>query len=77
MIFVPRAVRVFFATQPTSMRKSFDGLSNDIRHALGHDPLSGHIFVLTYVSQCTFQGVGCRSRNAESFTALRDRVLST
>lgn len=45
MIFVPRAVRVYFATQPVNLRKSFDGLSNEIRHALGHDPLDGHLFV--------------------------------
>lgn len=45
MILVPRAVRVYFATQPVNLRKSFDGLSNEIRHALGHDPLSGHVFV--------------------------------
>lgn len=45
MIFVPRAVRVYFATQPVNLRKSFDGLSNEIRHALGYDPLSGHVFV--------------------------------
>ena len=42
MILVPRAVRVYFATQPVSLRKSFDGLVNEIRHALGHDPLGGH-----------------------------------
>jgi transposase len=45
VILVPRAVRVYFATQPVNLRKSFDGLSNEIRHALGHDPLSGHVFV--------------------------------
>ena len=45
MILVPRAVRVYFATQPVSLRKSFDGLSNEIRHALGYDPLTGHVFV--------------------------------
>ena len=45
MILVPRAVRVYFATQPVSLRKSFDGLANEIRHALGHDPLGGHVFV--------------------------------
>ncbi len=45
MILVPRAVRVYFATRPVNLRKSFDGLSNEIRHALGHDPLSGHVFV--------------------------------
>ena len=45
MILVPRAVRVYFATQPVSLRKSFDGLVNEIRHALGYDPLDGHLFV--------------------------------
>jgi transposase len=45
VIFVPRAVRVYFAVQPVSLRKSFDGLVNEIRHALGHDPLGGHVFV--------------------------------
>ncbi|MBX3159208.1 MAG: IS66 family insertion sequence element accessory protein TnpB [Deltaproteobacteria bacterium] len=38
-------MRVYFATQPTSLRKSFDGLVNEIRHTLGHDPLDGHVFV--------------------------------
>lgn len=28
-----------------NLRKSFEGLSNEIRHALGYDPLSGHVFV--------------------------------
>lgn len=45
MILLPRAVRVYFATQPQNLRKSFDGLSNEIRHALGFDPLGGHVFV--------------------------------
>lgn len=45
MILLPRAVRVYFATQPVNLRKSFEGLSNEIRCALGHDPLSGHMFV--------------------------------
>jgi len=45
VILVPRAVRVYFATQPTNLRKSFDGLVNEIRHTLGHDPLGGHVFV--------------------------------
>jgi transposase len=45
VILVPRAVRVYFATQPTNLHKSFDGLANEIRHTLGHDPLGGHVFV--------------------------------
>ena len=45
MILVRRAVRVYFATRPASQRESFDGLVNEIRSALGHDPLGGHVFV--------------------------------
>ncbi|HVZ32344.1 MAG TPA: IS66 family insertion sequence element accessory protein TnpB [Polyangiaceae bacterium] len=33
------------ATEPTDLRKSFDGLSTAVEHALGNDPLSGHLFV--------------------------------
>lgn len=45
MILLSRAVRVYFAIEPTNLRMSFDGLTNAIRHALGYDPLSGHLFV--------------------------------
>ena len=45
MIFLPRAVKVYFATEPVSLRKSFDGLSNEVRQVLRHDPLSGHVFI--------------------------------
>jgi transposase len=45
VIFLPRAVRVYFATAPTNLRKSFEGLSNDVRVVMTHDPLSGHVFV--------------------------------
>lgn len=45
MILLPRAVRVYVATQPVSLRRSFDGLSNEVRAVLGRDPLSGHVFV--------------------------------
>lgn len=45
MILLPRAVRVYFATQPVNLRKSYDGLSNEVRGILREDPLSGHVFV--------------------------------
>jgi transposase len=44
-MLLPRAVKVYFATQPTNLRQSFEGLSNQIRHVLGYDPLNGHVFV--------------------------------
>jgi transposase len=45
MILLPRAVKVYVALEPANLRRSFDGLSNEVRAVLGHDPLSGHVFV--------------------------------
>lgn len=45
MILLPRAVKVYVATEPVNLRKSFDGLSNEAREVLRRDPLSGHVFV--------------------------------
>jgi transposase len=45
MIVIPRAVRVYVATEAVSLRKSFEGLSNEVRAVLARDPLSGHVFV--------------------------------
>jgi transposase len=45
VLFLPRAVRVYFATEPVNLRKSFDGLSNEARQVLRRDPLSGHVFI--------------------------------
>jgi transposase len=45
MIQLLSAVRVFVCTQPTDMRKGFDGLSGLAEHVLRQDPLSGHLFV--------------------------------
>jgi len=38
-------VQVWLATTPLDMRKSFDSLAEVVRSFLGHDPLSGHLFV--------------------------------
>ena len=45
MLVIPRAVHVYVATAPVSLRKSFEGLSNEVRAVLARDPLSGHVFV--------------------------------
>jgi transposase len=37
--------QVWVATTPIDMRKSFDGLAEVVRSFLGHDPLSGSLFV--------------------------------
>ena len=41
----PDGVRIWVATAPVDMRKSFDGLTEVVRSFLGHDPLSGDMFV--------------------------------
>lgn len=45
MFFLPRSVKVYVATQPVSLRNSFDGLCNEARKTLGKDPLTGHVLV--------------------------------
>jgi transposase len=39
------ASRVFLCSEPTDMRKGFDSLAARVRDYLGHDPLSGHLFL--------------------------------
>jgi transposase len=39
------AIRVYLATAPADMRKSFDGLAALAQGVLKLDPLSGHLFV--------------------------------
>src|SRR5512137_576444 len=38
-------VRIYLATAPADMRKGFDTLAALVRDFLGHDPLSGHLFL--------------------------------
>ena len=45
MLSFPPAVRIWLATNPTDLRKSFDTLAELVRRHLQQDPLSGHVFV--------------------------------
>lgn len=45
MILLPRSVRIYFAIAPVNLRKSFEGLSNEVRTVLAADPISGHVFL--------------------------------
>jgi transposase len=45
MLSLPPSVRVFVATQPIDGRKGADSLIAIVRDLLGHDPLSGHLYV--------------------------------
>lgn len=45
MLTVPSGVRLFVATQPTDLRKSFDGLSALVQGEFGRSPTSGDLFI--------------------------------
>ena len=45
MLSFPPAVRIWLATAPADLRKSFDALAELVRQHLHTDPLSGHVFV--------------------------------
>ena len=45
MLNFPPAVRIWLATAPVDLRRSFDRLAAEVREHLHLDPLSGHVFV--------------------------------
>ena len=45
MLFPESRVRIWLCTQPTDMRKSFNGLSALVKSKLHGNPLSGELFV--------------------------------
>ena len=45
MLSIPPAISIFLYTQPTDMRKGFDGLSGIVRSELAADPLDGSLFL--------------------------------
>ena len=45
MLNFPPAVRIWLATAPVDLRRSFDRLAAEERDQLLLDPLSGHVFV--------------------------------
>ena len=45
MLSISRTTRVFLATEPTDMRKGFDGLFALVENVIREDPFSGHLFV--------------------------------
>ena len=45
MLSLPPSTRVFVATQPVDGRKGADSLMVIVRDVLGHEPLSGHLYV--------------------------------
>ena len=45
MLSLSSTTRVFLATEPTDMRKGFDGLFALVENVIREDPFSGHLFV--------------------------------
>jgi transposase len=45
MFSLPSNLDVYVATEPTDMRRSFDGLASMVQEVLSQDPLSGQLFV--------------------------------
>ena len=45
MLSISPAVKIFFCTQPTDLRRGFDGLAVLVQQSLGKNPLSGHLFL--------------------------------
>ena len=45
MFFAEGQIRVRLYGEPTDMRKSYDGLQALARHAMGHDPLDGALYI--------------------------------
>jgi transposase len=45
VLALPPSVKIYLASGPTDLRKSFGGLSGLARTVLDQDPVSGHLFV--------------------------------
>jgi transposase len=45
MLMLPPSVRIFVASRPVDLRRSFDGLAALTQEQLEQDPWSGHLFV--------------------------------
>ena len=45
MLSFPNSVRIYVSTDPTDMRRSFDGLAALAHSVFQQNPLSGHLFV--------------------------------
>ena len=45
MLTLPPSVRIYLATEPTDMRKGFDGLMAIVRNLWSRDPFTGHLYV--------------------------------
>ena len=78
---VGSATRIFLAAGATDLRKSFEGLSDLVRHRFQEDPLSGHLFVFanrirTRVKVLYWDGSGlwcCANMHAPDCAVIKGR----
>ena len=45
MISLPSGTRIWLVAGATDMRKSFNGLGEQVQHVLNDNPFSGHLFI--------------------------------
>jgi transposase len=45
MLSISPGIRIYLASEPTDMRRGFNGLQGQVSGVLQQDPLSGHLFL--------------------------------
>jgi len=45
MLSLPSIAKIYIHASPVNLHYSFDRLAGIVREEMGHDPLSGHLFV--------------------------------
>ena len=64
MLSIPANISIFLHTEPTDMRKGFDGLPGIVREHFGADPTSGSLYLFINrrrdrLKILHFDGTGC------------------
>lgn len=70
MLSIPPTMRVFIATTPADMRKSFDGLVGVVRSLVAQDPLSGRLYAFFNKRRTMMEAI-CWDRSGYCMVAKR------
>ncbi|BBU87204.1 hypothetical protein EIMP300_86040 [Escherichia coli] len=57
MISLPSGTRIWLVAGVTDMRKSFNGLGEQVQHVLNDNPFSGHLFIFRGRRGDTVKGI--------------------
>ena len=80
MISLPSGTRIWLVAGVTDMRKSFNGLGEQVQHVLNDNPFSGHLFIfrndgVTRLKSCGLMLMVCacspNARRKASLSGLR------